>query len=56
MVALKVSRNCGRIMTKMKDNDIPWGKMHIEIIEDVTQKIYDSYFIQFPAIFKIIEL
>jgi muramoyltetrapeptide carboxypeptidase len=36
-------------MTKMKDNDIPWGKMHFEISENVTQKIYDSYFIQFPA-------
>jgi muramoyltetrapeptide carboxypeptidase len=24
-------------MTKMKDNDIPWGKNAIEIIEDVTK-------------------
>jgi muramoyltetrapeptide carboxypeptidase len=31
-------------MTKMKDNDIPWGKNAIEIIEDVT-KIQHSHFI-----------
>jgi muramoyltetrapeptide carboxypeptidase len=25
-------------MTKMKDNDIPWGK-NVQIIEDITKKI-----------------
>jgi hypothetical protein len=32
----------------MKDNDIPWGKNTIEIIEDVTKK-YIFRLVQFPA-------
>jgi muramoyltetrapeptide carboxypeptidase len=35
-------------MTKMKDNDIPWVKNAIEIIEDVT-KIQHSILYNFPA-------
>ncbi|MBB1192851.1 LD-carboxypeptidase [Flavobacterium sp. SOK18b] len=36
-------------MTKMKDNDIPWGKNAIEIIEDVTQKYNIPILYNFPA-------
>lgn len=36
-------------MTKMKDNDIPWGKNAIEIIEDVTQKYDIPILYNFPA-------
>ncbi|QZK91695.1 LD-carboxypeptidase [Flavobacterium sp. CHNK8] len=36
-------------MTKMKDNDIPWGKNAIEIIEDVTQKYSIPILYNFPA-------
>jgi muramoyltetrapeptide carboxypeptidase len=33
MVALKVSKVVVGSMTKMKDNDIPWGKNALEISE-----------------------
>lgn len=36
-------------MTKMKDNDIPWGKNSIEIIEDVTKKYHIPILYNFPA-------
>ena len=36
-------------MTKMKDNDIPWGKNAIEIIEDVTKKYSIPILYNFPA-------
>ena len=36
-------------MTKMKDNDIPWGKNAIEIIEDVTKKYNIPIIYNFPA-------
>ena len=36
-------------MTKMKDNDIPWGKNAIEIIEDVTKKYNIPVLYNFPA-------
>ncbi|MFV8351479.1 S66 peptidase family protein [Flavobacterium sp. XS2P14] len=36
-------------MTKMKDNDIPWGKNAIEIIEDVTKKYNIPILYNFPA-------
>jgi muramoyltetrapeptide carboxypeptidase len=36
-------------MTKMKDNDIPWGKNALEIIEDVTQKYSIPILYNFPA-------
>lgn len=36
-------------MTKMKDNDIPWGKNAIEIIEDVTRKYDIPILYNFPA-------
>ena len=36
-------------MTKMKDNDIPWGKNAIEIIEDITKKYNIPTLYNFPA-------
>ena len=36
-------------MTKMKDNDIPWGKNAIEIIDDVTKKYNIPILYNFPA-------
>lgn len=36
-------------MTKMKDNDIPWGKNAVEIIEDVTKKYNIPVIYNFPA-------
>lgn len=36
-------------MTKMKDNDIPWGKDAIEIIEDVTKNYNIPIIYNFPA-------
>ena len=36
-------------MTKMKDNDIPWGKNAIEIIEDVTKTYNIPVLYSFPA-------
>ncbi|HRL71040.1 MAG TPA: LD-carboxypeptidase [Flavobacterium sp.] len=36
-------------MTKMKDNDIPWGKNAIEIIEDVTKTYHIPVLYNFPA-------
>lgn len=36
-------------MTKMKDNDIPWGKDVLQIIEDVTKKYNIPIIYDFPA-------
>ena len=36
-------------MTKMKDNDIPWGKDALQIIEDVTKKYNIPILYNFPA-------
>ena len=36
-------------MTKMKDNDIPWGKNALEIIEDITKKYNIPVIYNFPA-------
>lgn len=36
-------------MTKMKDNDIPWGKNAVEIVEDVTKKYNIPIIYNFPA-------
>ena len=36
-------------MTKMKDNDIPWGKNANQIIEDVTKSYSFPIFYNFPA-------
>lgn len=36
-------------MTDMKDNDIPWGKNALEIIQDVTQKYNIPILYNFPA-------
>ncbi|MFA9187057.1 LD-carboxypeptidase [Flavobacterium sp. FZUR7N2.5] len=36
-------------MTKMKDNDIPWGKNAVQIIEDVTKKYNIPVIYNFPA-------
>ncbi|WP_394759366.1 LD-carboxypeptidase [Flavobacterium sp.] len=36
-------------MTKMKDNDIPWGKNALQIIEDVTKKYNIPIIYDFPA-------
>ncbi len=36
-------------MTKMKDNDIPWGKNALEIIEDVTKSYNIPVVYNFPA-------
>jgi muramoyltetrapeptide carboxypeptidase len=36
-------------MSKMKDNDIPWGKNALEIIEDVTKKYNIPVIYNFPA-------
>lgn len=36
-------------MTKMKDNDIPWGKNALQIIEDVTKKYNIPIAYEFPA-------
>ena len=36
-------------MTKMKDNDIPWGKNANEIVEDVTKKYNIPILYSFPA-------
>ncbi|GEC71590.1 peptidase S66 [Flavobacterium flevense] len=36
-------------MTKMKDNDIPWGKNAVQIIEDVTKKYNIPIIYNFPA-------
>ena len=36
-------------MTKMKDNDIPWGKNALEIIEDITENYKIPIVFNFPA-------
>jgi muramoyltetrapeptide carboxypeptidase len=36
-------------MTKMKDNEIPWGKNAMEIIDDVTKKYDIPILYNFPA-------
>jgi muramoyltetrapeptide carboxypeptidase len=36
-------------MTRMKDNDIPWGKNAVEIIEEVTRKYNIPMIYNFPA-------
>jgi muramoyltetrapeptide carboxypeptidase len=36
-------------MTKMKDNDIPWGKNALEIIDDVTKDLKIPIIYNFPA-------
>jgi muramoyltetrapeptide carboxypeptidase len=36
-------------MTNMKDNDIPWGKNALEIIQDVTKKYNIPIIYNFPA-------
>lgn len=36
-------------MTKMKDNEIPWGKNALEIIDNVTQKYHIPIMYNFPA-------
>ena len=36
-------------MTKMKDNDIPWGKDALQIIQDVTKKYTIPIIYNFPA-------
>jgi muramoyltetrapeptide carboxypeptidase len=36
-------------MTKMKDNDIPWGKDANQIIEDVTKNLNIPIIYNFPA-------
>ena len=36
-------------MTKMKDNDIPWGKNANEIVQDVTKKYNIPILYNFPA-------
>ena len=36
-------------MTKMKDNDIPWGKNALEIIDDVTKNLKIPIIYNFPA-------
>ncbi|MGH2666556.1 S66 peptidase family protein [Flavobacterium sp.] len=36
-------------MTKMKDNDIPWGKDALQIVEDVTKKYNIPIIYNFPA-------
>lgn len=36
-------------MTKMRDNDIPWGKTALEIIDDVTKKYNIPVLFNFPA-------
>lgn len=36
-------------MTKMKDNDIPWGKNAVQIVEDVTKKYTIPIIYNFPA-------
>lgn len=36
-------------MSKMKDNDIPWGKNALEIIDDVTKKYNIPVIYNFPA-------
>jgi muramoyltetrapeptide carboxypeptidase len=36
-------------MTKMKDNDIPWGKDALQIIDDVTKKYKIPIIYNFPA-------
>jgi muramoyltetrapeptide carboxypeptidase len=36
-------------MTKMKDNDIPWGKDALQIVDDVTKKYKIPIIFNFPA-------
>ena len=36
-------------MTKMKDNDIPWGKDALEIIQDITKNLKIPVIYNFPA-------
>ncbi|WP_169051645.1 LD-carboxypeptidase [Flavobacterium sp. H122] len=36
-------------MTKMRDNDIPWGKNALQIVEDVTKKYNIPIIYEFPA-------
>ncbi len=36
-------------MTKMKDNDIPWGKDALEIIQDITKNLKIPIIYNFPA-------
>lgn len=36
-------------MTKMKDNDVPWGKNALEIVQDITKKYNIPTIFNFPA-------
>ena len=36
-------------MTKMKDNDVPWGKNALEIVDDITKKYNIPTIFNFPA-------
>ena len=36
-------------MTKMKDNDIPWGKNALQIVEDITKNYTIPIIYNFPA-------
>jgi muramoyltetrapeptide carboxypeptidase len=36
-------------MTDMKDNDIPWGKNALEIVQDVTKNLNIPIIFNFPA-------
>jgi len=36
-------------MTKMNDNEIPWGKNALEIIEDITKGLKIPIMYNFPA-------
>ena len=36
-------------MTKMKDNEVPWGKNAVEIVDDVTKKYNIPVIFNFPA-------
>ena len=36
-------------MTSMKDNEVPWGKNALEIIDDVTKKYNIPVIFNFPA-------
>jgi hypothetical protein len=43
-------------MTKMKDNEVPWGKNVLEIIDDVTKNTISQSSISQQDTFRIIEL
>jgi muramoyltetrapeptide carboxypeptidase len=36
-------------MTKMKDNEVPWGKNALELVDDVTKKYNIPVIFNFPA-------